>query len=71
MSNVMHLGTSHAIYLEDENLRNYTAENMGNLESVNNFTESKFTIDKTINPHPRFGFIAQCIRERRNEKVNI
>lgn len=71
MTNVMHLGTPNAIYLEDEGLRAYVSENMGKLEDINNYTQSKFAIDKTINPHPRFGNLAQCIRERRGEKVEI
>jgi hypothetical protein len=58
MTNVMHLGTPDAIYLDDEGLRAYVSENMGKLESINNFTQSKFAIDKTINPHPRFGNLA-------------
>jgi glutamate--cysteine ligase catalytic subunit len=42
---------------------------MGNLESNNTYTQSKFAIDQTIHPHPRFGNIAKSIRERRGEKV--
>lgn len=38
MTNVMHLGTKKAIYLEDRGLQKYVDENMGNLESINNFT---------------------------------
>lgn len=58
MTNVMHLGTEKAFYMEDEELREYINHNMGHLEPINNFTQSKFAIDKTINPHPRFGYLA-------------
>jgi len=71
LANVMHLGTKGAIYLEDDELRNYVLENMGSLDEINEFTQSKFTIDKTINNHPRFGGLAQSIRERRGSKVDI
>ena len=52
-------------------IRSYVSENTGNLASINPFTESLFCLDSTINPHPRFGYIAKCIRQRRGEKVNI
>ena len=71
MTNVMHLGTQNSFQLEDKDLTEYVNQNMGHLETINQYTQSKFAIDKTINPHPRFGFLAQCIRERRGEKVNI
>ena len=71
LTNAMHLGTEFSVYHEDEELRNYVHQNHGNLESINQYTESKFIVDSTINPHPRFGNIAKCIRQRRGEKVNI
>jgi len=38
---------------------------------INPYSNSKFTIDKTINPHPRFSGLVKSIREHRGEKVNI
>jgi len=42
-----------------------------NLEEINQYSKSKFIIDGTENPHPRFGGLMKSIRERRGEKVNI
>jgi hypothetical protein len=44
---------------------------MQDLSSINPFSRSKFTIDKTINSHPRFGGLVKSIREHRGEKVCI
>jgi len=41
------------------------------LEKINKFSKSKFVIDGTENPHPRFSGIMKSIRERRGEKVKI
>ena len=46
-------------------------EHQGDLSSINPASTSKFVIDKTINPHPRFAGLVQSIRERRGEKVDI
>ena len=44
---------------------------MQDFSSINQFSRSKFTIDKTINSHPRFGGLVKSIREHRGEKVCI
>lgn len=41
------------------------------MEKVNKFSHSKFTIDSTENPHPRFPGLMKSIREHRGEKVKI
>lgn len=41
------------------------------LEKVNKYSLSRFTIDGTENPHPRFPGLMKSIRERRGEKVKI
>lgn len=71
MTNVMHLGTKEAFYFDDINQQKFYDENLGNLESVNQYTHSKFSIDATLNHHPRYGNLARSIRERRGEKVEI
>jgi glutamate--cysteine ligase catalytic subunit len=38
---------------------------------TNEYSQSLFTFDKAINPHPRFPTLSKIIRERRGEKVAI
>jgi hypothetical protein len=45
ISNCMMNGTKGGIYIEDEVLRGYVDANAGKLETINNFTLSKFSID--------------------------
>ena len=44
---------------------------MGDLSSLNEFSTSKFILDYTTNPHPRFNGLVKSIREHRGEKVDI
>ena len=46
-------------------------EYKGRLEERNEYSRSKFVIDSTENPHPRFSGLMKSIRERRGEKVKI
>jgi glutamate--cysteine ligase catalytic subunit len=46
-------------------------DNKGDLSSINDSSKSRFVIDKTINPHPRFSGLVKSIRERRGSKVDI
>ena len=41
------------------------------LENLNSASKSLFTLDDSVNPHPRFLGLVQSIRERRGEKVCI
>jgi glutamate--cysteine ligase catalytic subunit len=41
------------------------------VSSLNPFSKSKFVLDQTCNPHPRFGGLTKSIRERRGKKVDI
>ena len=42
-----------------------------NLEDINEDSKSKFVLDRSANPHPRFGALMRNIRSRRGEKVDI
>ena len=57
--------------MEDEELQKQMDENIDNLECLNEFSKSRFVIDKSVNPHPRFSGLVKSIREHRGEKVNI
>jgi glutamate--cysteine ligase catalytic subunit len=46
-------------------------DNKGDLSSLNEYSKSRFVVDKTINPHPRFSGLVKSIRERRGSKVDI
>lgn len=67
----MFLGNKRGLYFEDSDLNSFVEENMGNLASMNPCTQSLFVPERAINTHPRFKGLAQSIRERRGEKVNI
>jgi glutamate--cysteine ligase catalytic subunit len=65
------LGTKNHIYIDDFELAEEIEEYEGRLEERNEFTKSKFIIDQTENPHPRFPGLMKSIRERRGDKVQI
>ena len=71
-TNVCLLGTENHISLgDDQDLINKVEANKGDLKPVNEFSESRFCVDKTINSHPRFSGLVKSIRERRGKKVEI
>jgi glutamate--cysteine ligase catalytic subunit len=65
------LGTKDHINLQDPELEEEINKVGGDLEKFNEFSRSRFAIDSTENPHPRFKGLMASIRERRGEKVNI
>ena len=68
----MILGTSDHIHITgNEELKEKLFAANGDLEKINEFSKSKFIIDSTENPHPRFSGLMKSIRERRTEKVKI
>ena len=71
MPNAPALGTKDCFNLEDPELEKLVAEHQNDLSEINAFSHSRFTIDKTINSHPRFGGLVKSIREHRGEKVSI
>ena len=71
MPNVGSLGTPGHIDVGDDELQQRINENINDLSPVNDFSKSKFVVDKTINDHPRFSGLVKSIREHRGEKVNI
>jgi len=71
LPNVATLGTPNHIDMEDDELQQQIDTNINDLEPLNEFSKSKYVIDKSINPHPRFSGLVKSIREHRGEKVNI
>ena len=67
----MILGTKDHIHIEDPEILKRLEESKGDLESINLYSQSKYTIDGTENPHPRFSGLMKSIRERRGKKVSI
>lgn len=65
------LGTKDHIEIRDEAIIEKAKSLEGDLSSLNQFSTSRFVFDVTCNPHPRFGGVAQSIRERRGKKVDI
>mgnify|MGYP007026483650 CR=1 FL=1 len=66
------LGTEDHIDLQGrEDLIEKVKQNIGHFEEINQYSKSKFIIDSTENPHPRFSGLMKSIRERRGEKVKI
>ncbi len=63
------LGTEGHMFIKDPKLAE--AVEQVPLEKLNAASESLFTLDATVNPHPRFPGLVQSIRERRGEKVCI
>lgn len=57
-ANAPGLGTDKHIEILDQDLKAKVAENQNDLSSLNKHSISKFTIDATINTHPRFGGVA-------------
>jgi hypothetical protein len=71
LPNVGSLGTPGYIDVEDAEYQEKIDNNISDLTPINEFSKSKFVIDKTINSHPRFSGLVKSIREHRGEKVNI
>jgi glutamate--cysteine ligase catalytic subunit len=71
LSNAPSLGTKDHIIIDDEDLAKAIQEHEGDLSEINPSSKSKFVIDSTINPHPRFAGLVKSIREKRGEKVEI
>ena len=72
MASPVILGTKDHMYLtEKEDLKQKILAANGDLEKINEFSRSKFVLDSTENPHPRFSGLMKSIRERRTEKVKI
>ena len=67
----MILGTPDHIKFDNPDLIEEMKEYQGRLEDRNEYSKSKFVIDSTENPHPRFSGLMKSIRERRGEKVKI
>ncbi len=65
------LGTKDDIEVHDPELQIELEECKDDLVSRNMYSKSKFCIDGTENPHPRFSGLMKSIRERRGEKVQI
>jgi glutamate--cysteine ligase catalytic subunit len=65
------LGTEDSIVIEDEKLSQEVKKHAKDLSSLNPASESRFVIDSSINPHPRFSGLVKSIRERRGSKVDI
>ena len=65
------MGTANHIRIDDEELAKQVKEHQGDLSEINESSKSRFVIDKTINPHPRFSGLVKSIRERRGSKVDI
>lgn len=61
------------LYDEEETQINFKSHPYNSRELVENniFSNSNFTNDHIINPHPRFGCLARNIRTRRGKKVEI
>ena len=71
MSNAPGLGTPNHVELLDEDLKKQVKDALPDLSSLNEYSQSRFVLDKCCNPHPRFGGLTQSIRERRGKKVDI
>lgn len=65
------LGTKDHIDLQESEITQEIAKCGGDLEQANKYSKSRFVIDGTENPHPRFPGLMKSIRERRGEKVKI
>lgn len=65
------LGTENHIIITDQEVLEDIARADGDLEIANKYSQSRFAIDSTENPHPRFPGLMKSIRERRGEKVKI
>lgn len=67
----MILGTPDHILLQDTEILEDIQRHDGDLEKRNQYSQSRFVIDSTENPHPRFPGLMKSIRERRGDKVQI
>lgn len=65
----MILGTPDHIKFDNPDMIEEIRHFKGKLEERNEYSRSKFVIDSTENPHPRFSGLMRSIRERRGEKV--
>ena len=63
------LGTDNHIKFDNPEMIEEVKKFQGRLEERNEYSRSKFVIDSTENPHPRFSGLMGSIRERRGEKV--
>lgn len=67
----MILGAKDHIKFDNPEMTEEVKKFEGRLQERNKYSRSKFIIDSTENPHPRFGGLMTSIRERRGELVNI
>ena len=66
------LGTKDHLKITQEALKNKVEEaSEDDLVQMNEASQSRFIIDASANPHPRFPGLMTSIRERRSEKVTI
>jgi glutamate--cysteine ligase catalytic subunit len=65
------LGTEDHILLQDPDLIEEIAQFKGHLEDRNPSSQSRFVIDGSENPHPRFHGLMKSIREHRGDKIQI
>jgi len=70
LANVPSMGTPNHIAF-DADYAQHVRDNQEDLSRINDASKSVYTIDKSINPHPRFSGLVKSIRERRGEKVDI
>jgi len=71
LANVPYLGCKDHIVIDDADLAQAVKDHDGDLSELNPASRSKFVVDGTINPHPRFAGLVKSIREKRGEKVEI
>ncbi len=71
LANVPSMGTPNHINFDDADQNQHVRENLDDLSRINDASKSVYTVDKSINPHPRFSGLVKSIRERRGEKVDI
>jgi glutamate--cysteine ligase catalytic subunit len=65
------LGTPNHILISDPLILQELEEHNNILVDVNHASKSKYILDSTLNPHPRFRGLMQSIRERRGKKIEI
>jgi glutamate--cysteine ligase catalytic subunit len=71
MASPIILGTPDHIKFDNPDTIEEMKEFHDRLEERNEYSRSRFVIDSTENPHPRFSGLMKSIRERRGEKVKI
>jgi glutamate--cysteine ligase catalytic subunit len=65
------LGTRDHIKFDNPDMIEEVKEFQDKLEERNQYSRSRFVIDSTENPHPRFSGLMKSIRERREGKIEI